>query len=151
MASVLETLRSLAGHSIYGRRLKVTHNDYLVGPKGTPFPVEDFDATTGTSAVPYGITRTLAASGTKSYTIQAIQQVGATKTLIHAGASTGTQQFTATSASIYTSSNGTTSAVVSLLSPGASVTLVADTTATWRVTSITGTSASPLVSFTTST
>lgn len=153
MALSIEQLKNQILTSLFGRRIGFDKNDYLVGPKGLRDAVEDISTTAATSALPYGVTRVLTSgsSQTGSYTLQAPAGEGVRKTLCLNSTSTGGQQFTATNATIYAASDGTSKAVVNLFAPGAAVTLVAVSTARWIVESLTGTSATPLVTFTTST
>jgi hypothetical protein len=154
MANSLKTLRDKILTPIRRRRVGLTADDYLVGPPQLIEPVEDFDASTGTSALPYGVTRGVIATSTAtgSFTLQAPPYPGLIKKLVLSSTSTGGHQFTATNATIYTSSAGTSSAVVNLYSPGAAVILQAMTTAIWRVIGGSfGTTTNPLVTYTTST
>lgn len=158
MANTLETIRSTIMTPLRRRRLGLNSKDYLIGHPGSLMPIEDFDASTGTSATPYGMTRCVSTTGTNSYTLQAPPYPGIVKTLVLGSSSTGGQQFTATSATIYKSSDGTSSAVVNLYTQGASVQLVSETTAKWRVIggslnggSTTAGATVPLVTYTTST
>ena len=159
MALLIETLRNAYKTSLYGRRIGLDANDYIVGPPGMRVQVEDITTTAATSASPFGITRVLTSgsSQTGSYTLQA-PIVGVTKTLLLNSTSTGGQQFTMTGATVYNATAGTSSAVVNLYAPGASVQLTAVATDRWIVTggnlaASSGTSASfqQLVTFTTST
>lgn len=151
MALSLETIRSGIMTTIFGRRLGYDPNDFLHGPKGLRSVIEDF-TTASSSALSYGLTRVLTtgSSITNSFTLQA-PQPGIEKILSLVSTSTGGQQFTATNGTIYTASAGTSSAVINLFAPGAVARLIGETTAIWRVVSVTGTSATPLVTFTTST
>lgn len=153
MATLLEALRSKIRTSIHGRRLGLDDSDYLVGPKAFREQIEDITTTAATSASPFGVTRVLTSgsSQTGSYTLQA-PVPGVTKTLALNSTSTGGQQFTATNATIYTASAGTSAAVVNLYAPGASVQLQAVTTDRWIVVGGSlGTTTTPLVTFSTST
>jgi len=153
MASLLDTIRSSIKTSIHGRRLGLNVDDYLAGPRALLQQVEDIDASTGSSASPYGVTRSLTSgsSVTSSYTLQA-PIPGVVKTLTLQSTSTGGSQFTATNATIYTASDGSSAAVVNLYAPGASVQLLGESTSVWRVIGGSlGTTTTPLVSFTTAT
>ena len=100
MAFTLEQLRSEGLTSIYGRRLSIDKDDFLVGPKGLRDAItEDIThAATGTTIVNYGMTRiTSSANGGSTqaglaYTLQA-PVVGARKTIFHYGASTSCHVF----------------------------------------------------------
>lgn len=154
MAQALQTIRDAIKTSLHGRRIGLNHDDFLAGPKALLQEIEDFDASTGSSALAHGVTRaiTSGSSDTGSFTLQAPANVGVVKTLTLTSTSTGGQQFTATNATIYTASAGTSAAVVNLYRPGAAVQLLAETTAIWRVIGGSlGTTTTPLVTFTTST
>lgn len=153
MALSLETLRSAILVSKHGRQLGLDKNGYLIGMPSIREAVEDITTTAATSAIPYGITRVLISGSSQGgrNTLQA-PVVGVTKTLVLNSTSTGGQHFTATGATIYTASAGTSSAVVNLYAPGASVVLTAVSTNRWVVTGGSlGTTTTPLVTFTTST
>lgn len=153
MAQSLETLRNGILTSLFGRRFGFDQNDYLIGQRGYREVIEDISSTAATSALPNGLTRVLTSgsSQTGSYTLQA-PIPGVKKYLSLVSTSTGGQQFTATNATIYTASAGTSAAVVNLYAPGATVTLIGETTAIWRVLGgCLGTTTTPLVTFTTST
>jgi hypothetical protein len=153
MASLLESLKSAIKTSIHGRRLGLDSNDYLVGPPALRQQVEDIDASTGSSASPHGVTRSLTSgsSVTSSYTLQS-PIPGVIKTLTLQSTSTGGSQFTATNATIYTASDGSSAAVVNLYAPGAAVQLLGESTSVWRVIGGSlGTTTTPLVTFTTAT
>lgn len=153
MATLLEALRAKIRTSIHGRRIGLDDIDYLVGPKSLREQVEDISTTAATSASPFGVTRVLTSgsSQTGSYTLQA-PIPGVRKTLVLNSTSTGGQQFTATNATIYSASDGTSKAVVNLYAPGAAVQLEAVTTDRWVVVGGSlGTTTTPLVTFTTST
>jgi hypothetical protein len=153
MAISLEQIRNATLTSIHGPRLGIDGKEYLVGVKSVRIAVEDISTTVATSAINYGITRVLTSGSSQGgrNTLQA-PVVGVLKTLVLNSTSTGGQQFTATSATIYTASAGTTSAVVNLFAPGASVQLFGVTTDRWVVVGGSlGTTTTPLVTFTTST
>jgi hypothetical protein len=153
MAHLITTIRNSIMTSIHGRRIGLDSKGYLAGPLGHVQQIEDIDASTGSSASPYGVTRSLTSgsSVTSSYTLQA-PVPGIVKTLSLQSTSTGGSQFTATDATIYTASAGTSAAVVNLYAPGASVQLLAESTSVWRVIGGSlGTTTTPLVTYSTST
>jgi hypothetical protein len=154
MAFSLDSLRNLGLTTIFGRRLALDSNDFLVGPKGDRVQVEDL-TTVATTVANHGISVVVAtgsSQGPVQHTLPA-PVVGATKILALHTTSTGSHQFLSTGAgaSIYSASDGTTSGVVNLRHPGASVTLFGLTTAIWKVISVTGSTTLTAVSFTTST
>ncbi len=155
MAQSLETLRSQNNTSIYGRRLGLTYDDYLVGPKDLKLAIEDIQTTVATTAAAYGITRVLT-TGSSQGPVQHFLPApipGVEKVILLQSTSTGSQQFlsTANGAAIIAASDGTTKGVVNLVGPGGSITLVGLTTALWGVKARDGSSAASLPTFTTST
>ncbi len=154
MAFSLDSLRNLVQTSIFGRRLGLDSNDFLVGPKAARLAVEDL-TTVATTVTNYGmsvVTATGSTQGPVQHTLPA-PVIGALKYLALHTTSTGSHQFLSTGngASIYSASDGTTSGVVNLRHPGASVTLFGLTSAIWKVVSVTGSTTLTAVSFTTST
>lgn len=133
MAQSLDTLRGLILTSIFGRRLGLDDKECLVGPKDVRVAIEDISTTAATSALPYGHTRVLTSgsSQTGSYTLQA-PIPGVRKSFSLQSTSTGTMQFTATNAAFLTAS-GTSAAVISLITGGAFVELMAVTTNYWQI------------------
>lgn len=153
MANLLATIRNTIKTSIHGRRLGLDVDDYVAGPLGVIQQIEDIDTSTGSSASPHGVTRVLTSgsSVTGSFTLQA-PKPGIVKTLTLQSTSTGGSQFTATNATIYTASDGSSAAVVNLYAPGAAVQLLGESTSVWRVIGGSlGTTTTPLVTFSTST
>ena len=156
MAFSLESLRNIAKTSLFGRRIGLDNTDQLVGIQGVRMAVEDLQTTAATSVAGYGMTRNLTSGSSQNgqHTLQNIP-VGGTKILSLVSTSTGCQQYTMPSGvAVFNTSAGTSSAVVSLTYPGASVTLFAETTAIYRViaqTGSTGTAAVNSVIYTTST
>ena len=151
MALSLTGLRNLIAYSIAGTRLGVDANDYLVGFTSIRTAVEDITTTAATSALPYGLTRVLTSGSSQNgqYTLQS-PVVGVRKTLVLNSSSTGTQQFTLTSAICWTSSGSSAAAVISLRGNGAVVELVGVTTGIWAMVNQPST-AQALVLFSTST
>lgn len=153
MANLLQAIRNNIRTSIHGRRLGLDHDGALAGPIGLVQQIEDIDASTSSSAAPHGTTRVLTATSTEtgSFTLQA-PIPGIVKTLTLQSTSTGGSQFTATNATIYTASAGTSAAVVNLYRPGAAVQLLGESTSVWRVIGGSlGTTTTPLVTYSTST
>lgn len=149
MATLREALRSLGLTTIFGRRLALDSNDYLVGPSDIRRQVEDL-TTASSVAAAFGLSRVLtsgSSQGPVQYQLPA-PVPGVQKKLALASTSTGSYQFlsTAAGAAILASSDGTTKALVNLIGPGGTVTLEALTTALWAVTAQTGG-----ISYTTST
>lgn len=158
MAQSLETLRSNMQTSIFGRRLGLDDADFMVGPKDIKGTIEDLTtATTGTDVTAYGTAQFSTAAGTGPVQHRLAAPVpGVMKKLINGSSSTASLQFLSTpnGASIVSASDGTTKAVVNLLGPGASVTLIGLTTAKWGVVAMYDQSSTlgvRSVSFTTST
>lgn len=156
MALSIESLRNQILTSLFGRRLGLDGNDYMIGVRGARMPIEDIQTTVATSASPFGLTRNLTTGSSQNgqHTLQAIP-VGATKILSLVSTSTGTQQYTMPSGvALFNTSAGTSSAVVSLTYPGASVTILAEESSRYRVIAQTGSTAAAAVNsviFTTST
>lgn len=149
MAMLRETLRSLGLTSVFGRRLALDPNDYLVGPSDLRRQVEDL-TTVATTVAGYGLSQVLAtgsSQGPVQYTLPAPVS-GVQKRLLLNTTSTASYQFlsTAAGASILAASDGTTKGVVNLIGQGGSVTLEAISTARWAVVGASGG-----VSYTTST
>lgn len=158
MAQSLTTLRNSIITSLYGRRIGLDVNEFLVGPKAHKTQIEDLTTSTGTAVVNYGTARVMTSGSTQGpvqYNLEA-PAPGVEKILIMGSSSTGSHQFLSTpaGASIKHSSAGTTVGVVNLLAPGAVVRLLGVTTAAWLVTGEGSPSSTGLAknhSFTTST
>lgn len=144
MAQLLETLRNNATFtSLFGRRLALDPTGFLSGMPGIRMPIEDLQTTVATSITPFGVTRNLTSGSSQNgqHTLQAMV-VGTIKILTLVSTSTGTQQYTMpTGVTLYNTSAGTSSAVVSLTYPGATATLLAETTAVYRCIAQTGSTA----------
>lgn len=157
MAQSLETLRNSMHPSIFGRRLGIDINDFLVGPKDMVKAIEDLTTgSTGTDILNYGVARVtgLGSSQGPTQVSLAAPQPGVSKTLVLDCTSTGSYQFLSTpnGASILSGSDGTTKSLVNLLGQGGAVVLMGLTTAKWAVVSDPGKSSATLnVSYTTST
>lgn len=143
MALSLEGLRNLVKTTIFGRRLGLDPNDQLIGHNGWRMPIEDIQTTVATSASPYGLTRNLTSGSSQNgqHTLQAIP-IGSVKILSLVSTSTGCQQYTMPSGvALFNTSAGTSSAVVSLTYPGASVTILAEESSRYRAIAQTGSTA----------
>lgn len=154
MAFLNETLRSLGLTSIFGRRLMLDPNDYIVGPRAVRTQIEDL-TTVATTLAAFGMSRVTAtgsSQGPVQYTLPA-PVPGVIKRLALATTSTGSYQFlsTANGASILSASDGTTKSVVNLIGQGGVVTLFGVSTSVWQVVTQTGSTGVPNVSYTTST
>ena len=137
MAQSLETLRNSVHTSIFGRRLGLDSDDYLVGPKSHKGAVEDLTTSTGTDVLAYGtarVTATGSSQGPVQYNLAA-PVPGVQKVLCLNTTSTGSYQFLSTpnGASIRSGSDGTTKSLVNLLGQGGAVILQGITTAIWAV------------------
>jgi hypothetical protein len=156
MAFGLETIRNLGLTNLFGRRLSIDKNEYLIGGRGNRVTVEDL-TTVATTVSPFGMSVVMATGSTQGpvqYTLPSpADHIGAFKHLSIGTSSTASFQFlsTANGASIRSASDGTTSGVVNLRHPGATVTLFALTSAVWQAVSVTGSTTLTGVSFTTST
>lgn len=133
MASLLETMRNQIQTSIFGRRLGLDSNEFMVGPKDHRVQIEDISTTAATSCSNYGHTRflTSGSSQTGVYTLQA-PVPGVRKSFSLQSTSTGTMQVTATNAA-FLSASGSSVAVVSLITGGAFADMIAVSTAYWQL------------------
>lgn len=133
MADLLQTQRNSILTSIYGRRLGIDRNDYLVGPKAEAVQVEDITTTAATSASPYGITRVLTTGSTQLglYSLQAPERAGVRKTLCLHSTSTGNMQFQLTGANCWASSGASGTTMINLKGNGAVVELLSISTTLW--------------------
>lgn len=152
MALSLESLRSLGLTNLFGRRLSLDSNDYLVGPRDLRRQIEDISSTVATTLAAFGITRILTSGSSQGPTQHTLPTPipGVTKHIVMNTTSTGSVQFlsTANGASILAASDGTTKSLVNLLGQGGSVTLQALSSAIWAVVGYTSTGS---VTYTTST
>jgi hypothetical protein len=151
MAKLLETLRSAINTSVFGRRLGLTQDDYLVGFKSPQLQVEDL-STTPTTLAAYGHSR-VTVTGSSQGPVQHFLPVpvpGVIKTLSIDTTSTASHQFlsTANGASILAASDGTTKSLINFVGQGGSAVLIAVSSAIWRVLAQASTGG---VSYTTST
>jgi hypothetical protein len=142
MAFSLNSLRQSIATSIFGSRLGLDSNDFVVGPKGHRVQIEDL-STTAVTVANHGMSRVITSGSTIGLPV-----VGGFKYLSVTSTSTGSAQFLSSGCSILAASDGTTKAVVNLLGQGGVVTLFGITTAAWQVISSVSTGG---VSYTTST
>lgn len=159
MASLLDTIRGQIMTSIFGRRLGLDKDEYLVGPKTLRQQVQDLTTSSSATAVPaYGVTRvtcTGSSQGPVQYLLDA-PAPGVEKALVLASSSTGSFQFltTAAGAKVFSSSAGTSAGVINLVGQGAAIRLIGLATDTWGILSQSGytsTAMAQSVTFTTST
>lgn len=156
MAFTTEQLKRAIKTSLYGRRIGLDANDYIVGPPDIRNQIEDISSTVATTISAFGLTEILT-SGSSQGPVQhnlpapipGVQKIIGLNTT-----STASFQFLSTpnGASILTASDGTTSGVVNLKGPGGVVTLEGISTSKWMTVGVSwGTTTNQLVSFTTST
>ena len=155
-ATLLETLKNKIVSSVYGRRLGLDNSDFLVGSRDVRNPVESLTTTAASSAINYGMTlfQASGSSQTGNYTLQLPPGAGVQKILRQNSTSTGVMIVNASTGALcafLAASDGSSQAVVSLIGNGATVTLESLSTAFWAVVGVTGTTALPLVQYTTST
>lgn len=148
MAISLNTLRSQKQTSIHGRRLALTQDDYLVGPKGYKEPVFELtSASTAQTLAGYGLTMinvtSAVTTGTNTFTLPS--PVPGSRMRVGQGVrgTTSTQGSTAieiaqSSGSVYFKSSEGTTMVAALLPFGTVITLEALTTDCWQVTGRSG-------------
>ena len=130
MASLLETIRSLAGTSVHGRRLRLTHDDYLCGMKDHLRPVTNAtSATTGTIIPGYGM-HTVVTTTNDTWQLADPQKAGVAVELATNSTSTGTHTITPVAATI-TSTNGVAGSSIVMNGLGDRIRLVAISTAAW--------------------
>ena len=135
MSFSLTSLRDSILTSIWGRRIGLDKDDFILGFKGTRTAIEDFDNSTGSTAVNYGMTRvmtTAASSGGAAYTLQA-PTPGARKTLYHYGASTSCFVFGMAGSAIVQGGSLTSagSTMISMFRQNACIELLGLSTAIW--------------------
>lgn len=136
MSYSITTLRSQRKTSIYGRRLGLDANDYLVGPLSVRTEIEDQASTAGTSMIPHGVTRILT-SGSSQCGIYPLQApvIGVTKRIVLQSSSTGCQLVKASGSALFYGCSVSTigSTVINLLGRGAEVTLHAVSSIAWQM------------------
>lgn len=150
MALLIETIRNkYMATSKHGRRLFLSSVDGLGGFTGVINPIEDITTTAATSITNFGFTNFVVSGSSQlaNVTMQAINQPGIRKVLGSISTSTGNMIITPTNATVITASGSTASAVINLKGAGASIELVAISTALWQQVG----ASNSLVTFTTST
>jgi hypothetical protein len=150
-----ENIRAKLITTIFGRRLGLTSDGYLGGPKDIQKRVQDVQTTVGTTVGPDGVVRVLTSGSSQLAQHELAAPVpGVELVILLNSTSTGSQQFLSTpaGASIFNATAGTTANAVNLVGPGGSVTLIGLTTAVWGVKALAGSTASGgTPTFTTST
>lgn len=131
--------------SIYGRRLGISHKDYLVGPKGYAEPFETLSAASTMES--FGTTVLTGSTGT--YTIQAPERLGQQKEIINASSistaamaiirstAAGACSFLSPSSAYGSTAGGDSGDVkrMNLISVGSIVTLRAISASQWAIVS----------------
>lgn len=130
MAFTLTDARNLIATSIFGRRLGLDQNDFLVAKGGRTAVNAATSDTTGTNLVNYGY-HSVETTTNDGWKLDA-PCVGATVTLFTISTSTGIRVITPVSATVITSA-GTAGTTIGLYGYGGSVTLVGVSTAAWAV------------------
>lgn len=151
MALLSEALRSLIKTSLFGRRIGLDNNDYLVGPLDVRNQIEDVTSTVPTTVSAYGLTRILTSGSSQGPVQHNLPNpvVGVQKIIGLNTTSTGSYQFLAQSGqSILAASDGTTKALFNMLGQGGVITLEGLTSSIWMVCGVSSTAG---VSYTTST
>lgn len=133
MALSLESLRNVIKTSLFGRRLGLDNDEFLVGHKDNRVAIEDISTTAATSCINYGHTRFLT-SGSSQLSNNTLQAPipGVRKSFSLQSTSTGNQIITATNAA-FLAASGSSVAVINLQGGGAFVDLIAVTTAYWQI------------------
>lgn len=136
MAQSLETLRRQVLTSIYGRRLGLSNDEFIVGAKDNKLAIEDISSTVATTLLAYGITRILTSGSSQGPTQHNLPAPvpGVFKTICMGSTSTGSVQFLSTpnGASILSASDGTTKSVINIVGQGGAVMLLGVSTAIWQ-------------------
>jgi hypothetical protein len=132
MANSLDTIRNKIVTSIFGRRLGLDVNEFLVGPKGLRPQLHDATSdTTGTNIPNHGL---VSVETTTDDTWKLTDPVpGCQVTLFCQTTSTGTRTVSPVAATIITTA-GTAGSTISLTGAGASITLTGITTGLWMQT-----------------
>lgn len=145
MAQTLEQIRDARRTSIHGRRLGLTHDDFLGGMKETLKPVTNAtSSTTGTALLPYGYHTVVTTAG-DTWKLTDPPWAGLEVKLATNSTSTKNHTVSPVAATI-TSTNGVAGSSIVLQGAGAAVTLMSISTAQWVVTSrITSTGAQTVV------
>lgn len=130
MALTLESIKKKIRTSIHGRRLGLSHDDYLCGPKDTIRPVTNAtSATTATALLPYGM-HTVVTTTDDTWTLTDPPHAGLEVKIATNSTSTGTHTISPAAATI-TSTNGVAGSSIVMNGLGDRITLVALSTAEW--------------------
>lgn len=130
MAFTLEAIRRKIRTSVHGRRLGITHDDFLCGPKDVLSPVTNATSdTTGTALLPYGM-HTVVTTTNDTWTLTDPPYAGCEVSIATNSTSTGTHTITPAAATI-TSTNGVAGASIVMDGLGDRIRLVAISTAAW--------------------
>ena len=148
MAFTLETMRNNILTSLYGRRIGLDKDDFLLGHKGHRMPItEDVSGLgasaviagvgTGTSVENYGMTRIVSSAGSTAntgfaFTVQA-PKAGVRKIIYQYGASTSAHVFGFSGSAVVQGGSLTSagSTMISLFKQNAMVELLGISTAIW--------------------
>lgn len=134
MALTLESIKKKIRTSIHGRRLGLSHDDYLCGPKDTIRPVTNAtSATTATALLPYGV-HTVATSTNDTWTLTDPPHAGLTVVIYNQGTSTGASTGICTispAAATIVSSNGVAGDTITMDGIGDRIVLHSLSTAQW--------------------
>ena len=134
MAKSLESHRDDIRTSKHGRRLGLTHDDYLVGPKDTRRVVTNATSdTTGTALLPYGL-HTVVTTTNDTWTLTDPPEAGQVVRFATNSTSTGNHTVSPAAATI-TSTNGVAGSSIVLQGVGAHIELTSISSAAWMVTS----------------
>ena len=134
MAKSLESHRSDIRTSLHGRRLGLSHDDYLLGFKDFGRAVTNATSdTTGTAIPGYGM-HTVVTTTNDTWTLTDPARAGLVVRLATNSTSTGTHTITPAAATI-TSTNGVEGGSIAMQGVGAFIELTAISTAQWVVTS----------------
>ena len=135
MAYLLETIRSQKQTSIHGRKLGLTYDGYLTGPKTLIHQVEDVSTTVASTLSAFGLSRILTSGSSQCsiYTLEAPPRPGVRKEIFLFSSSTGCQLVKASGGALFYGCSVSTigSTVINLLGRGAHVSLQAATTIAW--------------------
>ena len=130
MSFSLENIKSKIRSSIHGRRLGLTHDDFLCGPKAVLATVTNATSdTTATALLPYGL-HSVVTTTNDGWTLTDPPYAGIAVELATNSTSTGTHTITPAAATI-TSSNGVGGSSIVMDALGDRIRLVALSTAAW--------------------
>lgn len=144
MAYTVNQLRNEKQTSVFGRRIGLDRQDFLVGPSGLRLAVEDISSTVPTTAGIANITRVKTSGSsqgpTQHFLPSPAKLIGMRKVIAMTSTSTGSQQFlsTANGASIFPATLGTTVGVVNFIGPAGTIVLRAISASEWAVEHMTG-------------